>query len=44
LILGRPARVVRELTPEEIARLAINCSIYIARAEQYKHELKLVSP
>lgn len=44
LILGRPARVVRDLTVEEIARLATNCSIYVARAEQYKHELHLVSP
>lgn len=44
LILGRPARVVRELTAEEITRLSGNCKIYIDRAQQYKTDMKLVSP
>ena len=44
MILGRPARVVRELTPEEIARLAGNCRVYVERAEQYKRDMKLISP
>jgi carbonic anhydrase/acetyltransferase-like protein (isoleucine patch superfamily) len=44
MILGRPARVVRELTQEEIARLAVNCTIYIDRAQQYMNEMKLISP
>ena len=44
MILGRPARVVRELTAEEIGKLAVNCSIYVARAEQYKLEMKLIIP
>jgi carbonic anhydrase/acetyltransferase-like protein (isoleucine patch superfamily) len=39
LILGAPAKVVRELTDEQIASLASNAADYAARAEKYRREL-----
>jgi len=39
LILGSPARVARELTDEEIARLPKTAERYIARAELYRDKL-----
>jgi carbonic anhydrase/acetyltransferase-like protein (isoleucine patch superfamily) len=43
MLLGRPAKVVRELTEEEVARLAVNCKIYVERAQMYAQQLKEVS-
>ena len=37
LILGSPARVVRELTEEELAKLPQSAERYVQRAEQYRH-------
>lgn len=42
LILGAPARVVRELTDDEVANLQRNSQTYIDRASEYKTDLKLV--
>ena len=39
LILGAPAKAVRELTDEELARLAQNAQGYIARRALYKEQL-----
>lgn len=39
LILGAPAKAVRELTDEEVARLAQSAANYIARRELYKAQL-----
>jgi carbonic anhydrase/acetyltransferase-like protein (isoleucine patch superfamily) len=36
LILGTPGRVVRELKPEEIARLGDNADHYVERVLQYR--------
>lgn len=43
LILGSPAKVVRELTEEEIAGLPIYATRYIDRAERYRRELRQTS-
>jgi carbonic anhydrase/acetyltransferase-like protein (isoleucine patch superfamily) len=43
LILGAPAKVVRELTTEEIARLPNYAERYIKRAELYRRELRAIS-
>ena len=40
MLLGRPAKVVRELTDEEVARLEINCRTYVERAQIYARELR----
>jgi len=40
LVLGRPAKVVRELTAEEIARNHANNAGYIERGAAYKAQLK----
>lgn len=40
LILGSPARVVRTLTDEEVARLQRNARVYRERAVSYKNKLK----
>jgi carbonic anhydrase/acetyltransferase-like protein (isoleucine patch superfamily) len=42
LILGRPAKVVRELTSEEIARLKVNAEVYVNRAIQYARDMKRI--
>jgi carbonic anhydrase/acetyltransferase-like protein (isoleucine patch superfamily) len=39
LILGAPAKVVRELTDEEVSRLAQNAQGYIERRALYKEQL-----
>lgn len=39
LILGAPAKVVRELTEDELARLAQNAKGYIERRALYKEQL-----
>jgi carbonic anhydrase/acetyltransferase-like protein (isoleucine patch superfamily) len=40
LILGAPAKVIRQLTPEEIASLPTYATRYIDRAERYRQELR----
>lgn len=39
LILGAPAKVVRELSDEEVARLALNAKGYIERRALFKEQL-----
>lgn len=39
LIMGSPGKVVRELTPEDIARLARSAEVYVANARRYRTEL-----
>jgi carbonic anhydrase/acetyltransferase-like protein (isoleucine patch superfamily) len=43
LILGAPAKAVRELTEEEIASLPGYATRYIERAERYRRELRATS-
>ena len=43
LILGSPAKVIRELTEEEIAGLPNSAQRYVDRAEQYRRELRSTS-
>lgn len=43
LIVGAPARVVRELTDEQVADLLFNAADYARRAEVYMRELDQVS-
>ena len=38
LIVGSPARVVRELTPEQIARLKASAAHYVANAARHREE------
>lgn len=40
LILGRPAKVVRELTEDERVRLRLNARVYIERAQVYAKDQK----
>ncbi len=40
LILGAPARIVRELTDEELAGLPAYATRYIERAERYRSALR----
>lgn len=42
LIVGSPAKVVRELTPDEIKRLQASAAAYVKRAELFTNELKPV--
>lgn len=39
LILGAPAKVVRELTDEEVANLKRNADVYAARRQVFKEQL-----
>jgi carbonic anhydrase/acetyltransferase-like protein (isoleucine patch superfamily) len=39
LILGAPAKVVRELSPEAIAGLQRNASDYVEKGQRYKEKL-----
>jgi len=43
LILGAPAKVVRELTPEAIASMHRNAADYVVRGQAYKSKLILIS-
>ena len=43
LILGSPAKVVRTLTPEDIARMKGAADSYISRAKIYKSSLKKIA-
>jgi carbonic anhydrase/acetyltransferase-like protein (isoleucine patch superfamily) len=42
LIVGSPAKVVRELTPEQIARMALSEAHYVANAERHRNALKRI--
>jgi len=42
LILGAPARVVRELTDDEVTNLQSNSQTYVDRAREYKTHMKPV--
>lgn len=44
LIIGTPARAVRELDPETIAKLRINAQVYIERAAAFSTQLTLLQP
>lgn len=43
LILGAPAKVVRELTPEAIAGMHRNAEDYVAKGQVYKNKLVRIS-
>lgn len=40
LIMGSPAKVVRELTPQEVARIALSAQVYVQNAARFCSELK----
>lgn len=40
LIMGTPAKVVRELTPQEVQMITLNAKHYVANFKRYKKELK----
>jgi carbonic anhydrase/acetyltransferase-like protein (isoleucine patch superfamily) len=42
LILGSPAKVVRELTPEQVAAFRTAALSYVARARLYRQQLRQV--
>lgn len=42
LILGSPAKVVRELTPEQVTAFRAAALSYVARARQYRQQLRQV--
>ena len=42
LILGSPARAVRELTPEQAARMKFGALHYVDNAERYRTQLKKI--
>jgi carbonic anhydrase/acetyltransferase-like protein (isoleucine patch superfamily) len=42
LILGAPAKAVRELTPEQIARFRLGATSYVQRAQHYRQHLKQI--
>jgi len=40
LVLGMPAKIVREVTEEEVERNKINAQVYVDRAAQYLQQLQ----
>ena len=44
LVMGAPGKVVRELSPEQAARVALGSAHYVENWKRYKRELTLVSP
>ncbi len=42
LIIGTPAKAVRTLTPEEVAKLQDSAAHYAARSQRYKTDLKRI--
>ncbi len=40
LIMGTPAKVVRELTPQEVQMITLNAQHYVQNFKRYKRELK----
>ncbi len=43
LVMGAPGKVVRELSPEQAARVAIGSAHYVENWKRYRRELTLVS-
>ena len=43
MILGAPAKAMRDLTPEQIAGIETSAAIYVANARRYADELKPVA-
>ena len=43
LVMGAPGKVVRELSPEHAARIAMGAAHYVENWKRYKRELVLVS-
>ncbi|MBU1377543.1 MAG: gamma carbonic anhydrase family protein [Alphaproteobacteria bacterium] len=43
LVMGAPGKVIRELSPEQAARVAIGAQHYVENWKRYKRELSLVS-
>lgn len=43
LVLGRPGKVVRELTEEDLARLQRNADVYVRKAQAFKQSLKKIA-
>lgn len=39
MVLGSPAKVVRQLTPEQAANLGLNAKVYVKNAERFRTEL-----
>jgi carbonic anhydrase/acetyltransferase-like protein (isoleucine patch superfamily) len=39
LVMGSPGKVIRELTPEEIARMKLNTDTYVERGADYRSQL-----
>ena len=42
MILGAPAKVVRELSEENASRLAMSAESYVQRGQDYKANLKRI--
>lgn len=42
LVMGAPGKVVRELSPEQAARVAMGSAHYVENWKRYRRELKLV--
>ena len=42
LVMGAPGKVVRELSPEQAARMAYGSQHYVENWKRYKRELQLV--
>ena len=42
LILGSPAKVVRELEPEEIAKLKMSAQIYVENGKRFNEQLNVI--
>ena len=42
MVLGSPGKIVRELTDEEVARIALSSQRYVANAQRYASQLKLI--
>jgi carbonic anhydrase/acetyltransferase-like protein (isoleucine patch superfamily) len=40
LVMGVPGKVVREVTPENLARMRESAEQYVRNAERYRHELR----
>ena len=43
LVMGAPGKVIRELSPEQAARMALGSAHYVENWKRYKRELQLVS-
>jgi len=43
LVMGAPGKVVRELSPEQAARMAFGAAHYVENWKRYRRELQLVS-